>query len=101
MKTVRGDLADFEKLRAVHQKTPLDLSVLLKRYEQEMGHVVIDPRRLRGNFPGLVDELFPEAAILVRRAFERPDQRTRLETYLASQKQIKRRPRSRRSVPER
>jgi hypothetical protein len=95
MKTVRGDLADFEKLGAVHRKTPFDLSVLLERYEEEMGHVVIDPRRLRGNFLGLVDELFPEAAILVRRALERPDRRTQLEAYLASRKKGKRRPRLR------
>jgi hypothetical protein len=102
MKTIRGGLEDFEKLRAVHQKTPLDLSVLLKRYEEEMDHVVIDPRRLRGNFLGLVSELFPDAAILVRNAFEHPDQRGKLDAYLAAQKRITTRPRSRRrSLPER
>lgn len=102
MKTVRGDLADFEKLRAVHQKTPFDLSVLLQRYEEEMGHVVIDPRRLRGNFLGLVEELFPEAAILVRKALENPDQRSHLDAYFAARKRITKRPRSRRrSLPER
>ena len=42
--------ADFAKLQAIHARKPFDLSLLLRRYEQEMGHVVIDPRRLRGNF---------------------------------------------------
>jgi hypothetical protein len=101
MKTVRGDLGDFEKLRAVHEKMPFDLSVLLERYEEEMGHVVIDPRRLRGNFLGLVEELFPEAAPLVRKALEHADQRSKLEEYLATQKRITKRPRSRRRSAER
>ena len=48
MKAVRGDQADFAKLQAIHERKPFDLSVLLRRYEEEMGHVVIDPRRLRG-----------------------------------------------------
>ncbi len=85
MKTVRGDQADFEKLQAIHQRMPFDLSILLERYEAEMGHVVIDPRRLRGNFLALVEELFPEAALLVRKAFDRPDQRSQLDSFLASQ----------------
>lgn len=50
MKTVRGDQADFTKLKAIHDRKAFDLSVLLRRYEEEMGHVVIDPRRPRGNF---------------------------------------------------
>ena len=50
MKTVRGDQADFAKLRAIHERKRFDLSMLLDRYQQEMSHVVIDPRRLRGNF---------------------------------------------------
>jgi hypothetical protein len=32
-----------------------------------MGHVVIDPRRLRGNFLALVESLFPEAVPLVEK----------------------------------
>lgn len=85
MKTLRGDQADFAKLQAIHDRTPFDLSVLLQRYEQEMGHVVIDPRSLRGNFLALVESLFPEAATLVRKALERPDQRIQLEALLSSQ----------------
>lgn len=48
MKTVRGDEADFAKLQAIHTRTPFDLSVLLQRYDKEMGHVVIDRRDFGG-----------------------------------------------------
>jgi hypothetical protein len=85
MKTVRGDQADFAKLQAIHERTPFDLSVLLQRYEAEMSHVVIDPRRLRGNFLALVESLFPEAAALVKGALKRPNQRPRLGAFLSSQ----------------
>ena len=103
MKTVRGDQADFAKLEAIHERTPLDLSVLLQRYEEEMGHVVIDPRRLRGNFLALVESLFPDAATLVKKALERPDQRAQLGAFLASQaaRLSKRRRSPRRAVPRR
>ena len=103
MKTVRGDQADFAKLEAIHERTPFDLSVLLQRYEEEMSHVVIGPRRLRGNFLALVESLFPEAATLVRKALERPDQRAQLGAFLASQaaRLSKRRRSPRRSVPRR
>jgi len=89
MKTVRGDQADFAKLQAIHDRKPFDLAVLLKRYQEEMGHVVIDPRRLRWNFLALVESLFPEAVTLVEKALERPDQRSQLHTFLASQASLK------------
>ena len=95
MKTVRGDQADFAKLQAIHERKPFDLSVLLRRYEQEMGHVVIDARRLRWNFLALVESLFPEAVTLVENALERPDQRSKLDAFLASQASLKRPRRSR------
>jgi hypothetical protein len=91
MKTVRGDQADFAKLRAIHARNPLDLSVLLQRYEHEMSHVVIDPRRLKGNFLALVESLFPEAATLVEKALVRPEQRSQLDAYLTSKAGLKRR----------
>jgi hypothetical protein len=96
MKTVRGDQADFAKLQAIHDRKQFDLSVLLRRYEEEMGHVVIDPRRLRGNFLALVESLFPEVAPVVEKALERPDQRSQLDAFLASQASRKKRRRSRR-----
>jgi hypothetical protein len=96
MKTVRGDQADFAKLQAIHDRQPFDLSVLLRRYEVEMGHVVIDPRRLRLNFLALVESLFAGAVALVEKALERPDQRSHLDAFLASQASLKRPRRSRR-----
>ena len=51
MKAVRGDQADFAKLQAIHERKPFDLSVLVRRYEEEMGLVVIDPRRSRTVVP--------------------------------------------------
>ena len=96
MKTVRGDEADFAKLQAIHARTPFDLSVLLQRYDKEMGHVVIDPPRLRGNFLALVQSLFPDAATLVKKVLEQPDQRRHLDAFLASQASLKKRLASRR-----
>ena len=97
MKTVRGDQADFAKLQAIHERKRFDLAVLLDRYQQEMSHVVIDPRRLRGNFLALVESLFPEAVTLVEAALERPDQRTQLDAFLASRTRLK----TRRRLPRR
>ena len=75
----------------------------MRYYEEEMSHVVIDPRRLRGNFLALVESLFPEAATLVKKALERPDQRAQLGAFLSSQaaRLGKRRRSPRRSVPRR
>jgi hypothetical protein len=61
-----------------------------------MGHVVIDPRRLRGNFLALVESLFPEAETLVEKALDRPDQRDQLKAFRASQSSLERGRRSRR-----
>jgi hypothetical protein len=83
----------------MHDRKPFELSVLLRRYEEEMGHVVIDPRRLRGNFLALVESLFPEAVPLVEKALERPDRRSQLDIFLASQASIERARRSRRRPP--
>jgi hypothetical protein len=99
IKAVRGDQADFAKLQAIHDRKPFDLSVLVKRYEEEMGHVVIDPRRPRWNFLALVESLFPEAVTLVEKALERPDQRSQLHTFLASQASLKKPRRLRRRRP--
>jgi hypothetical protein len=90
MKAVRGDQADLAKLQAIHERKPFDLAVLLRRYEEEMGHVIIDPRRLKGNFLALVESLFPEAATLVEAALERPDQRNRLDAFLISRPTLNR-----------
>jgi hypothetical protein len=67
MKTIRGDEADLLVAAALHQSRPLELDTLVQRYVHEMGSVVIEPTRLRGNFLALIDRLFPRDVETVRR----------------------------------
>lgn len=60
MKTVRGYEHDLEAMEAIHRRSPLELQVLLTRYEEEMGAVVIPPSRLRSSFLTMVERLFPD-----------------------------------------
>jgi hypothetical protein len=60
MKVLRGDENDLQAIEAIHQRSPLELSILLTRYREEMGAAIIDPRRLRGQFLTMVERLFPE-----------------------------------------
>jgi len=60
MKVLRGDEHDLEAIEAIHQRSPLDLSTLVKRYREEMGATIIDPGRLRGQFLTMVERLFPD-----------------------------------------
>jgi hypothetical protein len=60
MKVLRGDEHDLQAIEAIHQRSPLELSVLSKRYREEMRVTVIDPGRLRGQFLTMVERLFPE-----------------------------------------
>ena len=63
MKVVRGDRHDEDMIAEIHAHHPLKLEILLKRFEQEMGHVTKDERILRSQFRALVSRLFgPEAA---------------------------------------
>jgi hypothetical protein len=60
MKVLRGDEHDLQAIEAIHHRSPLELSILLKRYQEEMGATIIAPRRLRGQFLTMVERLFPE-----------------------------------------
>jgi hypothetical protein len=60
MKVLRGDEHDLQAMEAVHRRSPLRFSILLKRYEEEMSATIVDPRRLRGQFLTMVERLFPE-----------------------------------------
>lgn len=63
MKVVRGDRHDEDMIAEMHAHHPLKLETLLKRFEEEMGHVTKDERILRSQFRALVSRLFgPEAA---------------------------------------
>ena len=59
MKIMRGDEHDLQAIEAIHQRSPLDLAILLRRYEDEMGAAIIDPDRLSGHFLTMVERLFP------------------------------------------
>jgi hypothetical protein len=60
MKTVRAYEHDLETIEAIHRMSPLDLDTLVERYEKEMGAIIGDPARLRGNFLAVIERLFPE-----------------------------------------
>jgi hypothetical protein len=60
MKVVRGYEHDLDGIEAIHRRSPLDLQTLLQRYRDEMGAVVGDPRKLRGQLLALVGRLFPD-----------------------------------------
>jgi hypothetical protein len=60
MKVVRGDEHDLQAVEAIHRRSPLELSILVRRYREEMSATIIDPGRLRGQFLTMVERLFPE-----------------------------------------
>ena len=62
MKVVRGDRHDEDMIAEIHARHPLKLETLLKRFEEEMGHVTKDERILRSQFRALVARLFGPAA---------------------------------------
>ena len=45
MKVVRGDRHDVDVIAEIHTKHPLKLATLVKRFEEEMGHVIKDEKR--------------------------------------------------------
>jgi hypothetical protein len=59
MKVLRGDEHDLQAIEAIHQRSPLELSILLKRYQDEMSGAIVDPARLRGQVLTMVERLFP------------------------------------------
>lgn len=58
MKIIRGYEHDLEAIERM--QPPLDLDVLLPRFEEEMTSTVTDLRTLKANFLVLVERLFPE-----------------------------------------
>jgi hypothetical protein len=62
MKVVRGDRHDEDMIAEIHARHPLKLETLLKRFEEEMGHVIKDERILRSQFRALISRLFGPAA---------------------------------------
>jgi len=67
MKVIRGDRQDEDVIAEIHAKNPLDLSTLIYRFENEMGHVIKDEKILRQQFRLPITRLFgAEAAKVIR-----------------------------------
>jgi hypothetical protein len=71
MKVIRGEEHDLEAIEGIHRLSPLEVDVLVKRYVEEMGAVVIEPSRLRGNFLVMIERLFPEKARIIAKRLPR------------------------------
>jgi hypothetical protein len=65
MKTLRGYEHDFQMCEAIHANHGLDLTTLLRRYTEQMSHVVGDPERLDGNLLAMVARLFGDSGLAV------------------------------------
>lgn len=70
MKMLRGYEHDLEAIVELNAQTPLDLELLVDRYETEMGAAIIDPGRLRGNLLNLIERLFPDELAAVEKRLE-------------------------------
>jgi len=71
MKAVRCYEHDLEAIAEIHSHSPLELDVLIRRFQGEMSPIG-DPRRLRGNFLVVVERLFPAEADAVARRLRGP-----------------------------
>lgn len=66
MKAVRCYEHDLDAIVEIHVHSPLDLDVLVRRFEDEMTPIG-DPARIRGNFLAVVERLFPDSVEAVAR----------------------------------
>jgi hypothetical protein len=66
MKAVRCYEHDLEAIAQIHAHSPLDLEVLVQRFQDEMTPIG-DPARIRGNFLAVVELLFPDSVEAVSR----------------------------------
>ena len=57
-KTVRGYQHDLDTIEQMHRAQALDAETILRRFENEMNHVVGDERIVKANFAALVERLF-------------------------------------------
>jgi len=59
MKVLRGDEHDLQAIEAIHERSPLDPSILVGRFQDEMGATIIARGRLKGQFLTMIERLFP------------------------------------------
>jgi len=71
MKVLRGDEHDLEAIEGIHRLSPLDADILVQRYVAEMGAVVGEPSRIRGNFLSMIERLFPAQASAIAKQVPR------------------------------
>ncbi len=70
MKAMRCYEHDLAAIVEIHARAPLDLSVLVNRFRQEMTPIG-DPVRIRRNFLVVVERLFPDSVYEVERELRR------------------------------
>lgn len=58
MKVLRGDAHDFQHIREIAQKHPIEYHTLLERFINEMNHVMGNPEIIRISFLYLIEQLF-------------------------------------------
>jgi hypothetical protein len=75
MKVLRCDEHDLQAIEEIHSRSPLDPSVLVTRYQQEMGSAIIEPRRLRAQLLVAIERLFPDQVDAIARRLEAPQGR--------------------------
>ena len=75
MKVLRCDEHDLQAIEEIHRRSPLDPSVLVTRYQQEMDSAIIEPRRLRSQFLVAIERLFPDQADAIERRLRVPSSR--------------------------
>jgi hypothetical protein len=72
MKVLRCDEHDLQAIEAIHRHSPLDLPLLVGRYQDEMVSAIIDPRRLRAQLLVAVERLFPDQVDEIERRLSAP-----------------------------
>jgi hypothetical protein len=63
MKVVRSYRKDLDVIAEMHRVNPFDLDTLVRRFTDEMGHVISDEKVLRQKFLLCVQELFGDRAV--------------------------------------
>jgi hypothetical protein len=71
MKAVRAYEHDLEVIGEIHARFPLELEILVTRWEAEMSPIG-EPSRARGNFLAVVERIFPASVDRVAKRLEGP-----------------------------
>jgi hypothetical protein len=69
MKAVRCYEHDLAAIAEIHTRAPLDLPLLVRRFQEEMTPIG-EPSRIRQNFLMVVERLSPESVVEVERELQ-------------------------------